>query len=162
VRETYVIIDFSQTVRLYGSLKWSDYTVLSNGPTIRFSQTVRLYGSLKWSDDTVLSNGPTIWFSQTVRLYGSLKRSDYTVLSNGPIIRFSQTVRLYGSVSNIQYPISHPIPDIPPISRQRGFTRFGTNLKLPYTQQYITANHTVYYRGAFDPTSKCPVVNCIE
>jgi hypothetical protein len=153
VRETYVIIDFSQTVRLYGSLKRSDYTVLSNGPIIRFSQTVRLYGSLKRSDYTVLSNGPIIRFSQTVRLYGSLKRSDYTVLSNGPTIRF---------MSNIQYPISHPIPDIPPISRQRGFTRFGTNLKLPYTQQYITANHTVYYRGAFDPTSKCPVVNCIE
>jgi hypothetical protein len=136
--------------------------LISNSPIIQFSQTVRLYSSLKQSDYIVLSNSPIIQFSQTVRLYSSLKQSDYTVLSNSPIIQFSQTVRLYGQQLLIQFPISHPIPDIPPISRQRGFTPFGTNIKLPYTRHYITANHTVYYRGKFDPTSKCPVVNHIE
>jgi hypothetical protein len=138
--------------------------LISNSPIIQFSQTVRLYSSLKQSEykTVLISNSSNIQFSQTVRIYSSLKQSEYTVLSNSPNIQFSQTVRIYGQQLLIQFPISHPIPDIPPISRQRGFTPFGTNIKLPYTRHYITANHTVYYRGKFDPTSKCPVVNHIE
>ena len=91
-------------------------TVLSNGTTQtvfsnRTTQTVLSNGTTQTvlsnkTTQTVLSNGTT----QTVLSNGTTQ----TVLSN----KTTQTGQLKRFSQNIHFPISHPIPDIPPISRQ--------------------------------------------